>query len=159
MGVRNNAQEIHIVPVYFGADKASGVIADFINMKHYQAVEFIIGFGTMGTADYQFQVVASASQAGGSGSDIDFTYRKTAAAGTDTMGAVTAVSAGSTVTAAYATDSTMKWIVDVDPDVVTAAKPYVGIELTRGSSATAQIDVVALCWPKYPQETNSGALT
>lgn len=159
MGVRNNAQIVRPVNIYFGADKASGVIADFINMKLYRAVEFIIGFGTMGTADYQFQVVASASQAGGSGSDIDFTYRKTAAAGTDTMGAVTAVTAGSTVTAAYATDSTMCWYVDVDPDVVTDAKPYVGIELTRGSSATAQIYVIALCWPRYPQETDSGALT
>lgn len=159
MGVRNNAQQIHIVPVYYGADKASGVIADFINMKNYNAIEFIIGFGTQGTADYQFQMQASASQNGGTGTNIDFSYRKTAAAGTDTMGAVTAVTAGSTVTAAYTTDSGMYWIVDVDPDVMTAAKPYVGINLTRGSSATAQIQVIALCWPKYPQETNSGALT
>jgi Tfp pilus assembly protein PilW len=157
--IKNFAQDIHIVPVYFGADKASGVIADFINMKLFHKVEFILGFGTQGTADYEFQVVASAAQAGSSGSDIDFKYRKTAAAGTDTMGDVTAVTAGSTVTAAYATDSTMYWVIDVDSSDLTDAKPYVGIELTRGSSATAQIQLIALCWPRYPKETNSGALT
>ena len=156
---KNYGEQIHIVPVYFGADKASGVVADFINMKLFHKVEFILGFGTQGTEDYQFQVVASASQDGGSGSDIAFEYRKTAAAGTDTMGAVTAVAAASTVTAAYATDSTMYWIIDVDSSQLTDTKPYVGIELTRGSSATAQIQLIALCWPRYPQATPSLALT
>jgi hypothetical protein len=75
------------------------------------------------------------------------------------MGAVTAVTAGASVTAAYTTDSTMYWLVTVDPDVMTAAKPYLGVYLTRGSSATAQITINARCWPKYPQETNSGMLT
>ena len=156
---KNYGEQIHIVPVYFGADKASGVVADFINMGLFHKVEFIIGFGTMATEDYQFQVVASASQSGGSGTDIAFEYRKTAAAGTDTMGDLTAVEAASTVTAAYATDSTMYWIVDVDSSQLTADKPYVGIELTRGSSATAQIQIIALCWPRYPQTTPSLALT
>jgi len=157
--VKSMAEQIHVVPVYFGADKASGVVADFINMKLFHKVEFIIGFGTMGTADYQFQVIASASQSGGSGSDIAFSYRKTAAAGTDTMGDVTAVAAASTCTAAYLTDSTMSFIVDVDSSELTDTKPYVGIELTRGSSATAQINIIALCWPRYIKETNSGALS
>ncbi len=156
---KNVAQEFHIVPVVFEANKATGVVADFINMKAIHKVEFIISFGTMGTEDYEVQVIASAAQGGGTGSDLAFSYRKTAAAGTDTMGDLTAVAAGSTLTAAYLTDSTMLFIIDVNSAELTADKPYVGIELTRGSSATAQIQIIALCWPRYPMETNAGALT
>ena len=156
---KSMAQEIHVVPVYFAANPATGVVADFINMAKFHKVEFIISFGTMGTADYQFQIQTSAAQAGSTTSDIAFEYRKTAAMGTDTMGAITAVAEAATCTAAYATDSTMLFIVDVQSDELTAAKPYVGVYLTRGSSATAQIQITALCWPRYPQATNSGALT
>lgn len=156
---KNLGEQIHIVPVYFGADKATGVVADFINMGLFHKVEFIIGFGTMGTADYTFKLQASAAQAGTTATDLAFQYRKTAAAGTDTMGALTDVAAESTATAAYATDSGMYWIVDFDSSELTAAKPYVGFYLTRGSSATAQIQIIALCWPRYAQATPSGALT
>ncbi len=156
---KNMGEQIHIVPVYFGANKATGEVADFINMGLFHKVEFIIGFGTMGTADYTVKVQASAAQAGSSGTDLAFQYRKTAAAGTDTMGAVTDVAAASTFTAAYATDSTMSFIIDVQSDELTAALPYVGVYLTRGSNATAQINIIALCWPRYAQATPSGALT
>ena len=125
MGKMNVAQAIHVVPVYFGADKATGVVAAFINMKLYNAVEFIIGFGTQGTASYTFQMQASATAAGSSSTDVAYSYRKTAAAGTDTMGDVTAVAAGAAVTATYTTDSGMSWIVDVDPGVMTDRKSVV----------------------------------
>ncbi len=157
--VKNMAEQIHIVPVYFAANPATGVVADFINMAKYHKVEFIISFGTMGTADYTFQIQTSAAQAGSFTSDIAFQYRKTAAMGTDTMGTITDVAAAATCTAAYLTDSTMLFIVDVDSSELTDAKPYVGVYLTRGTSATAQIQIIALCWPRYPQATNSGALT
>ena len=159
MGVKNMAQLIHIVPVHFGANSATGVATGFINMKLYEKVEFIISFGTMGTADYTFKMQASAATAGSTATDLAFNYRKTATAGTDTMGDVTAVAAESTCTAAYLTDSAMLFIVDHDSSELTDAKPYVGVYLTRGSGATAQIQIIALCWPKYPKETNSAALT
>ena len=156
---KNIGEQIHIVPVYFGADKATGVVADFINMGLFHKVEFIISFGTMGTEDYQFKMQASAAQAGSTATDLAFQYRKSAAAGTDTMGDLTDVAAASTCTAAYATDSTMLFIVDIDSSELTADKPYVGVYLTRGSSATAQIQIIALCYPRYPQATPSLALT
>ncbi len=159
MSVKNMAQLIHVVPVLFEANKATGVVAKFINMKLYEKVEWIISFGTMGTADYTFKMQASAAVAGTTATDLAFNYRLTAAAGTDTMGDVTAIAAASTMTAAYATDSTMLFIVDLDSSELTDAKPYAGVYLTRGSSATAQIQIIALCWPKYPKETNSGALS
>lgn len=156
---KNMGEQIHIVPVYFAANPATGVVADFINMGKFHRVEFIIGFGTMGTADYQFKIQASAAQNGGTGTDLAFQYRKTAAAGTDTMGAVSDVAAASSATAAYLTDSTMSFIVDVDSSELTAALPYCGVYLTRGSNATAQVNIIALCWPRYAQATPSGALT
>ena len=156
---KNMAEQIHIVPVLFEANKATGVVAKFINMKLYHKVEFILSFGTMGTADYTVKYQASAVTAGTTATDLAFQYRKSAAAGTATMGAVTDVAAASTFTAAYATDSTMLFITDFESAELTADLPYVGLYLTRGSSATAQINLIALCWPRYPQATNSGALT
>ena len=156
---KNIGEQIHIVPVYFAANPATGVVADFINMGLFHKVEFIISFGTMGTADYTFKMQASAAQAGTTATDLAFEYRKSAAMGTDTMGAVTAVAAESTCTAAYLTDSTMLFVVDIQSDEATAAKPYVGVYLNRGSSATAQVQTTALCWPRYAQATPSGALT
>ena len=159
MSVKNMAQLIHIVPVLFEANKATGVVAKFINMGKFEKVEWVISFGTMGTADYTFKMQASAAVAGTTATDLAFNYRKTAAAGTDTMGAVTDVAAASTFTAAYATDSTMLFITDFESAELTADLPYVGVYLNRGSSATAQIQIVALCWPRYAQATMASALT
>lgn len=156
---KNLVEQIHIVPVLFEANKATGVVAKFINMKLYHKVEFIISFGTMGTADYTAKMQCSAAVAGTTATDLAFQYRKSAAAGTDTMGALTDVAAASTFTAAYATDSTMLFIVDIDSSELTDALPYCGVYLTRGSNATAQISIIALCWPRYAQATMSGALT
>ena len=156
---KNMGEQIHIVPVLFEANKATGVVAKFINMKLFHKVEFIVSFGTMGTADYTVKYQASAAVAGTSATDLAFQYRKSAAAGTDTMGAVTDVAAESTFTAAYLTDSTMLFITDFESAELTAALPYVGVYLGRGSNATAQISIIALCWPRYAQATPSGALT
>lgn len=156
---KNLGEQIHIVPVHFAANSATGVATGFVSLKTFQKVTFIASFGTMGTADYTVKVQASAATAGGTATDLAFQYRLSAAAGTDTMGAITDVAAASTVTVAYLTDSTKLLIIDVDSSELTDTKPYVGLYLTRGSSATAQISVIALLWPRYPQATPSGALT
>jgi len=153
------AQHRHIVPLHWEANSATGVATAFVQLKKFHRVQFIACFGTMGTEDYTVKVQASVAAAGSTATDLAFNYRKTATAGTDTMGAVTAVAAASTVTMAYATDSGKLLIIDIDASELTAALPYVGLYLTRGSSATAQILVLAILEPRYPQETSDGAVT
>jgi hypothetical protein len=44
-------------------------------------------------------------------------------------------------------------------DLTTADKPYVGLTFTDGGSGDITGTLIALCWPKYPKETNADALT
>ncbi len=159
MGIKNFAEQTHIVPLHWAANSATGVATKFVQLKTFHKVQFIACFGTMGTADYTVKVQASAAAAGSDATDLAFSYRKTAVAGTDTMGTLTDVAAASTVSMDYTADSGKLLIIDVDSSELTADKPYVGLYLTRGSSATAQILVLAILSPRYPQATGSGAVT
>jgi hypothetical protein len=126
-------------------------------MKKYESAQFIVALGDLGTADYTLTVTASAATAGSSSTALSFKYRVTAAAGTDTLGDLSAA-----VTSLVLTNTSydnMTIVIDVDANELTAAKPYAGITLTRGGSATAYIAVTALLKPRYPQATNDGALT
>jgi hypothetical protein len=75
------------------------------------------------------------------------------------MGDVTAI-ASTGLTLTYGTVTLKTVIVDVDSqDLTTADKPYVGLTFTDPGSASMINTIIALCWPKYPKETNAGALT
>ncbi len=149
----------HIVPVKAAsANPATGVLGAFVQLRTFDSGEFIIVVGTLGTESYTFKLQASAASAGSTATDLPFYYRKSAAAGTDAMGAVTAVAAASTVTMTYTTDSDMILILSIKgsqvADVI-ADKPFVGVYATRGASATAQISINALMVPRYPEATQT----
>jgi hypothetical protein len=158
MGNMNLAQNIHIVPIATEAQITSATVEPHINMKLYEKVEFIYHMTAVAANDFTMTVTQSAATAGSSSTAIAARYRLTAAAGTDTMGATTALaSTGLAITTAH---STLTLIVDVESqDLTTADKPYVGLTFTDGGSGDITGTLIALCWPKYPQETNSGALT
>ena len=74
------------------------------------------------------------------------------------MGATTALTTSGKAIATA--DATMTYIVDVDSqDMTTESLPYVGLTFDHSGSADMTLAVVALCWPKYPKETNANALT
>uniref|UniRef100_A0A6M3KK51 Uncharacterized protein n=1 Tax=viral metagenome TaxID=1070528 RepID=A0A6M3KK51_9ZZZZ len=157
MGKMNVAQDIHIVPVRATTTDTATFIAPHINMKLYDKVEFLVIFGTLSGGSNVLTVTQSAVTAGSTSTAIAARYRMPAAAGTDTMGDVTTL-ASTGLTLTFGTFTTKGIIVDVDSsDMTTADLPYVGLTFTGANSATSTI--WALCWPKYPQETNSGALT
>jgi hypothetical protein len=158
MGVMNAAQNIHIVPLLSATQKNSTYVAPHINMKHYDKVEFIVNLSTVTANDFTVTLTQSAVTAGSTPTAIAARYRLTAVAGTDTMGDVTALaSTGLAITTAH---TTLTWIVDVDSsDLTEASKPYVGLTFTDASSGDLVMTIIALCWPKYPKETNAGALT
>ena len=154
----NVAQDIHIVPLATEAQITSTTVEPHINMKLYEKVEFIYHMTAVAHDDFTLTVTQSAATAGSSSTAIAARYRLTAAAGTDTMGDTTALaSTGLAITTAM---STLTLIVDVDSsDMTTESKPYVGLTFTDGGSGDITGTLIALCWPKYPKETNADALT
>ena len=159
MGIMNMAEQIHIVPITATVSQSATLVAPHVNMKLYEKVEFIVHFGALATANFVLTVTQSAATAGSTSTAIAARYRLTAAAGTDTMGAVTAL-ASTGLTLTDGTYDLMTLIVDVDSsDLTTADKPYVGLTFTDPGTADAVITIIALCWPKYPTATNASALT
>ncbi len=159
MGKMNVAQDIHIVPLLAPAQYSTTQTCGHINMKQYEKVEFIVNMGAIGGDAFVMVVGQSAVTAGSSTTAIAARYRLTAAAGTDTMGATTALTT-SGFTTINGTHENMTVIIDVDSsDMTTESLPYVGLTITDNASADVFMSVTALCWPKYPKETNAGALT
>jgi len=158
MGKMNLAQDIHIVPLATETQITETTVQPHINMKLYEKVEFIYHMSTVAAANFTMTVTQSAATAGSTSTAIAARYRLTAAAGTDTMGDVTTLaSTGLAITTAH---STLTLIVDVDSqDLTTASKPYVGLTFTDSANGDITGTLIALCWPKYPQETNANALT
>jgi len=159
MGKMNLAQDIHIVPLVAAAQYDSTQTPGHINMKQYEKVEFLIQLGAIAGDSFTITVQQSAVTAGSTATAIAARYRLTAAAGTDTMGATTALTT-SGFTTLNGTHENMLLIIDVDSqDLTTADKPYVGLLMTDTGSGDVFFTVTALCWPKYPKETNANALT
>ena len=159
MGKMNVAQDIHIVPITLPASKQATFVAPHINMKQYEKVEFIVNMGAIEGDAMVITLTQSAVTAGSTSTAIAARYRLTAAAGTDTMGAVTALTT-SGFTTINGTHENMVLIIDVDSsDLTTADKPYVGLTVTDNATADVVMGIVALCWPKYPKKTNANALT
>ena len=159
MGKMNVAQEIHIVPITAPAQLTATFVAPHINMKQYEKVEFIVTLGAIAGDSFVITCTQSAVTAGSTSTAIAARYRLSAAAGTDTLGAVTALST-SGFTTLNGTHENMVLVIDVDSsDLTTASKPYVGLTCTDSNVADVFIGIVALCWPKYPKETNANALT
>ena len=159
MGVMNVAQNIHIVPLTAPNQASVTFIPSHINMKLYEKVEFLVPLGAIAGNAFVITLTQSATYAGGDSTAIAARYRLTAAAGTDTMGDVTELTT-SGFTTINGTHENMLLIIDVDSsDLTTADKPYVGLTITDNATADVFIAVIALCWPKYPKETNAGAVT
>ena len=159
MGNMNVAQDFHIVPLTAPYQLSATFTPGFINMKVYEKVEFIVHFGALAGDAFALTVTQSAVTAGSSVTAIAGRYRLTAAAGTDTMGATTTLTS-SGFTTINGTHQDMVLVIDVQSsDLTTESKPYVGLVCTDTGSGDAFIGVVALCWPKYPKETNADALT
>jgi len=159
MGKMNVAQNIHIVPIYATTDASASVDFPHVNMKLYEKVEFLLYIGNITGDTMTITATQSAVTAGTTETAIAARYRLTAAAGTDTMGATTTL-ATTGLALVNGTHDLLTMIVDIDSsDMTTESKPYVGLKATMSSSGQAVFTVFALCWPKYPKETNDSALT
>jgi hypothetical protein len=147
----------HIVPITAPVQKTATFVTPHVALKKYERAKFLVLLGALATDSFTLTVTASSDNAGGTPTALSFKYRVTAAAGTDTLGDLSAA-----VTSLVLTHSTYGGkvvIIEVDADELTADKPYVGLTFTDPGSADAVIGVVAELKPRYPQATNDGALT
>ena len=136
----------HIVPITAPAQKTATFVTPNVAMKKYERVQFLVLLGTLATDSFTLTVTA-----------LTFKYRLSAAAGTDTLGDL---SAGVTeLVLTHTTYDNKVVVVEVDANELTADKPYVGLTFTDPGNADAYIGVVAVLSPRYPQATNDGALT
>ena len=158
MGKRNLGEQIHVVPLLAPVLLSASSDITGINMGLFNKVDFIIALGDLSTANFTLTMVADTAAANTSATALAFEYRVSAAAGTDTMGDVTAV-ASTGLELANATYDNMTILVSMDSDALTAGKPYCRPVLTDAGTADAYVSITALCYPRYPQATPSLALT
>ncbi len=148
----------HIIPLTAPVQKTATFVSPNVSMKTFESVQFIVAFGAIATDGFVLTVTCSAVTAGSSATAIDFKYRLSAAAGTDTMGDVSAAVSSLDCVHDGAFDNACV-IIDIDANQLTADKPYVGITLTDPGSADAIVGIVAIAQPRYPCATPDGALT
>jgi len=158
MGKRNYGERVHIVPLLYAQNLSATSTIPGVNMGLFNHVDFILQFGQLATANFALTMVADTASTSTSATAIAFQYRVSAAAGTDTMGDLTACeSTGLTLT--DGTYDTLTLVISVDSDELTATKPYCRPVLTDPGTADAYVSVIALCYPRYAQATPSLALT
>jgi len=148
----------HIVPITAPVQKTETFVTPHVKLSKYESVQFLVLFGAIDTDGFVLTVTASADNAGGTPTALDFKYRLTAAAGTDTLGDLSSAVSSLDCVHNGAFDNAVV-IIDVDGVELTEDKPYVGLTFTDPTNADAVIGVVALLKPRYPQATNDGALT
>lgn len=160
MANMNLDQYIHYVPLFNYAAKTTTSYTKGINMKLYEKVQFYIKCEDLTSDDQTVYVTQRATAAAGAGTAIAAGgYRTTAAAETDTMSDVTAFTT-SGFAIANGTYDLKTVIIDVESQhMVNESLPYVGLDFIRANSASAYCTIWAMCWPKYPMETNAGAFS
>ena len=132
---------------------ATTVNSDIVNCKNLQAIDFLVYFGTI-TGDIVVVTVEECDDISASNSTaIAFKYRKGAAVGTDTDGAVTA--SASTGVSISAGDDDKLLIISVNPDDLTDGYPMLRVVADPGASASAvEIAILAVAYPRYGATTN-----
>jgi len=133
----------------------TAVYSSPINAGKCSQVEFVISFGAIVGDTMVITVLEQTTATVSGGTAVPFRYRLSAAAGTDTWGAVTVVSTGATgVTLTNSTNDNMTLVIDINPAELDDGYPYIGICFDGGASTSATVvGAIALCEPKYPEKT------
>ncbi len=153
----------NIIPLLVPQDIASTTtVCPYMELKNAQKASFLIQFGaiTSATATDEFVITIEAATAeGGAEAQIDFRYRKSAALGANTWGAVTTVAAATGLgMGADDSDNMFVWV-EVDPDAL-AANDYrlARVVLTDNDDMTAcLVSVAGFIEARYKQTTHISA--
>ena len=156
MPIKDLLHDHHVVSgLYPVADAfATSATTDFVSLKDYRRVTFIIhtGDATAGTADGTVTLLASAVAAGTSTTALAFSYRSCASsASVDTWGNYTeAAAAGFSMTAG----DNYIYIVEVSADdleATSAGKYFVAVKVTEVTNDPVVASCICiLSEPRYP---------
>ena len=152
-------EKTHIVGLASPVDTTTTTVSsDIVNLENYHQVDFIVYFGTI-TDDTVVVTVEECDDVSPSNSTaIAFNYRESGATGTsDTFGDITA--ATSTGFTAAADDDDHILLISLDASELAAGYPMARVVADPGSSASAvEIAILAVCYPRYPQNAQITAI-
>lgn len=151
-------ERIHVIPALEPADiTTTTTYTDIVGVKEYQAIEFVIVLGAITGDTIALTVEECDTIVPANSTAIAFSYRKSSAAGTDSMGATTAAtSSGITVAA---TDDNKIILIDVDPAALTDGYPYIRVAMDPGASMSeCVVGAVCLLTSRYAQATQISAV-
>ncbi len=151
MSYSHNSQDLHIVPCLAPVDITNVTTAsDIIDAGDCQHVQFLMYFGAL-DVDGVVNVYNCTNNAAGTPVAITaFTYRFSAATGTDLMGAVTAGAVN--IAVVDGTHDGCILVVDIEPAKLTAGSPYCYVEYNPTVGANNLLAVIALVTPRYSQD-------
>ncbi len=153
----------NIVPILAPVDIAStATTCPYMDLRNAQKASFLISFGaiTSATTTDEFVITIQAATAeGGTEAAVDFRYRKSAAVGANTWGAVTTVAAATGLGMGADDSDDMAVWVEVDPDALAASDyRYACVVLTDNDDMTAcLVGVVGIIEARYKQTTHISA--
>jgi len=158
MSLGNYSERVHIIPLVSPVDTiAVTKTTDEVDAGETQWLQFLVFFGTITDDTVVVTVEKCTSTAGAGATAIGFHYRYSAAAGTDAMGAITVATDAGVTVPANADDKIL--VIDINPADVASGGPYVRVVADPGSSASAvEIAILALAYPRYPQNVVSSLL-
>ena len=150
MSYSHLSEDLHIVPCLAPVDIAAGTtISDIIDAGECTHIQFLVYFGAL-DVDGVLNVYEATTAAGASAdATILFTYRFSAATGTDLMGA-TAVGAANIAVVNNTHDGCIL-VIDIDPARLLADHPYVYVEYNPTAGAANLMAIIALVTPRYSQ--------
>ncbi len=162
----NMLEEVHAYPLRapVAVTNAAAALTNGVKMKQVGSgqLEIELMFGavtaTDSSGDLAITVVESSAGVSTDGTAVAFSYRLSAAVGSDTLGAITAVDSTGTASILATSASNAVLFLYVDPNVV--AKEYVHAVITPSADSTSYIvGAIARFIPRYAQNSALSAST
>ncbi len=151
---------IHVVPVLAPVSVTTATNTDVVGLKEYHAVKFLLPFGAL-AVNLTITVEKCDDTTPSNATAIAFKYRKSAAVGTDTMGAYAdAEATGLALTGTTDNNKMVEILIDGAQlsDVTTSQRPYVRCVLTPASGSACLVSGVAVLEPRYVQAVPPSAV-
>jgi hypothetical protein len=152
-------QGLKPLPILTVADVvATATATAYFDLDQLNWATVIVSFGAIASTDSTGEVVitveaSTAASSNATEGNVAFSYRLSAAVGTDSMGAITAATAAAGAAIPNTADNTVV-LIDIDPAVVAASaadRRYVRLVITPTSEITSTIvGAILIAEPRYP---------
>jgi hypothetical protein len=142
------AMDYHVVPLINNSSSTATLASPFVDMRNYTWVDFIYLHPALAAGAVTVIQCPASSTTGSTIDEVPFVYRKSAAIGTDTLGAATTAS-----TAGY-NSSTVSGleVISVDPRDMGEGYHFLRVSFA-GIAASDSKSVLAILHPRYAQAT------